>query len=242
MTSSEVSFVLPPPAVPRVAVAGTEAWFPVRRIHCVGRNYADHAREMGANPEREPPFFFAKPADAVVPSGSTIAYPPATRNFHHEIELVVAVGRRGRELERAAALECVYGYAVGIDLTRRDLQLAARDSGRPWEAGKAFDQSAPVGPLRRASEIGHPVSGAIWLEVNGQMRQSADLSDLIWPVADVLVHLSKLVTLEPGDLIYTGTPAGVGAVSPGDRLSGGIAGVGEIAVNIAAETPGARLA
>lgn len=242
MTSSEVSFVLPPPAVPRVAVVGTEAWFPVRRIHCVGRNYADHAREMGANPEREAPFFFAKPADAVVPSGSTIAYPPATRNFHHEIELVVAIGRRGRELERGAALECVYGYAVGIDLTRRDLQLAARDSGRPWEAGKAFDQSAPVGALRRASEIGHPVSGAIWLEVNDQMRQSADLSDLIWPVADVLVHLSKLVALEPGDLIYTGTPAGVGAVSPGDRLSGGIAGVGEIAVNIAAETPGARRA
>ncbi len=233
MTSNEVAFVFPPAEVPRVAVAGTNDWFPVRRIYCVGRNYADHAREMGANPEREPPFFFAKPPDAVVATGSTIAYSLATRNLHHEIELVVAVGRKGVNLERDAALECVYGYAVGIDLTRRDLQLAARETGRPWEAGKAFDQSAPIGVLRRSTEIGHPVSGAIWLKVNEQMRQSADIAQLIWPVRDVLVHLSRLFVLEPGDLIYTGTPAGVGPVAPGDRLTGGITGVGEISLTIA---------
>jgi fumarylpyruvate hydrolase len=233
MTSSDVRFTFSPPELPRVAVAGTDDYFPVRRIYCVGRNYADHAREMGANPEREPPFFFEKPADAVVASGSTIAYPLATRNFHHEIELVVAIGRRGVELERAAALECVYGYAVGLDLTRRDLQLAARESGRPWDAGKAFDQSAPVTALRRASELGHPVSGAIWLKVNGELRQNADIADLIWPVPDVLVHLSRLFVLKPGDLIYTGTPAGVGRLERGDRLTGGIAGIGEIALTIA---------
>lgn len=233
MTTSEVSFVFTPPGRPHVAVAGTTERFPVRRIYCVGRNYAAHAREMGANPEREPPFFFAKPADAVVASGATIAYPLATRNFHHEIELVVAVGRGGVNLERSAALECVYGYAVGIDLTRRDLQLAARDSGRPWEAGKGFDESAPIAPIRRAVEIGHPERGAIWLKVNEAMRQQADIAELIWPVPDVLVHLSRLFVLEPGDLIYTGTPAGVGAVERGDRLTGGIDGIGEIALTIA---------
>lgn len=234
MTSSRVSFVFSPPAQPRVAVAGTDECFPVRRIYCVGRNYADHAREMGANPEREPPFFFAKPPDAVVASGATIAYPLATRNFHHEIELVVAIGREGVNLERTAALECVYGYAVGIDLTRRDLQLAARESGRPWETGKGFDESAPLGVIRRSAEIGHPVNGAIWLKVNDRIRQNADIAELIWPVPDVLVHLSRLFVLKPGDLIYTGTPAGVGAVERGDRLTGGIAGVGEIALTIAA--------
>lgn len=233
MTKIDVSFVFPAPDPPRVAVAGTSEFFPVRRIYCVGRNYADHAREMGANPEREPPFFFAKPADAIVASGATIAYPLATRNLHHEIELVVAVGREGKNLEQSSALECVYGYSVGIDLTRRDLQLAARENGRPWEAGKSFDQSAPIAPLRRSAEIGHPVSGAIWLAVNGEMRQSADIAQLIWPVPDVLVHLSRLFVLRPGDLIYTGTPAGVGAVERGDRLTGGIAGVGEISLAIA---------
>jgi fumarylpyruvate hydrolase len=234
MPSHEVSFVFSPPAPPRVAVAGTNECFPVRRIYCVGRNYADHAREMGANPEREPPFFFAKPPDAVVASGATIAYPLATRNFHHEIELVVAIGREGVNLARDTALECVYGYAAGIDLTRRDLQLAARESGRPWEPGKGFDESAPIGVIRRSAEIGHPVSGAIWLEVNDRVRQSADIADLIWPVPDVLVHLSRLFVLRPGDLVYSGTPAGVGAVERGDRLTGGIAGVGEIALTIAA--------
>jgi len=233
MMKSEISFVFPPAAPPRVAVAGSDDWFPVRRIYCVGRNYADHAREMGANPEREPPFFFTKPADAVVASGATIAYPLATRNFHHEIELVVAVGREGAALERQTALDCVYGYAVGVDLTRRDLQLAARDSGRPWDAGKGFDQSAPITPIRRSAELGHPTSGAIWLKVNDQLRQNADIAQLIWPVPDVLVHLSRLFVLQPGDLIYTGTPAGVGPLERGDRLTGGIAGIGEIALTIA---------
>ncbi|HEV8549827.1 MAG TPA: fumarylacetoacetate hydrolase family protein [Polyangiaceae bacterium] len=228
-----MSFVFPPPPVPRVAVAGTNASFPVRRIYCVGRNYADHAREMGSNPDREPPFFFAKPPDAVVATGATIPYPTATRNFHHEIELVIAIGREGANVERGAALELVYGYAVGLDMTRRDLQFAARDSGRPWEAGKAFDSSAPITPIRRAAEIGHPVSGSIWLKVNDETRQSADIADLIWPVPDVIVHLSKLFALKPGDLVYTGTPAGVGPVTPGDRLTGGITGIGEIALQIA---------
>jgi fumarylpyruvate hydrolase len=234
MPKSEVSFVVSPPVLPHAAVAGTDERFPVRRIYCVGRNYADHAREMGAKPEREPPFFFAKPPDAVVASGATIAYPLATRNFHHEIELVVAIGREGVDLERARALECVYGYAVGIDLTRRDLQLAARESGRPWDTGKGFDESAPIAPIRPCAEIGHPVSGAIWLKVNDRIRQNADIAELIWPVPDVLVHLSRLFVLKPGDLIYTGTPAGVGAIERGDRLAGGIAGVGEIALTIAA--------
>jgi fumarylpyruvate hydrolase len=233
MTTSEVKFAFPPPDRPAVAISGTTERFPVRRIYCVGRNYADHAREMGANPEREPPFFFAKPSDAVVASGATIAYPLSTRNLHHEIELVVAVGREGANLDRDSALACVYGYAVGIDLTRRDLQLGARDSGRPWEAGKGFDESAPITPIRRSSEIGHPTSGAIWLKVNDQPRQSADIGQLIWPVPDVLVHLSKLFVLRPGDLIYTGTPAGVGPIERGDRLTGGIDGIGEIALTIA---------
>jgi fumarylpyruvate hydrolase len=233
MTTTEASFVFTPPDRPHVAVAGTTDRFPVRRIYCVGRNYADHAREMGANPEREPPFFFAKPSDAVVATGATLTYPLATRNFHHEIELVVAIGREGVELEAGSALECVYGYAVGIDLTRRDLQLKARDSGRPWEAGKGFDESAPIAPIRRAAEIGHPTQGAIWLKVNDQTRQSADIAQLIWAVQEVLVHLSRLFVLKPGDLIYTGTPAGVGAVERGDRLAGGIAGVGEINLTIA---------
>ncbi|HTQ06369.1 MAG TPA: fumarylacetoacetate hydrolase family protein [Polyangiaceae bacterium] len=232
MTTHDLAFTFAPPERPRVAVAGTNEWFPVHRIYCVGRNYADHAREMGANPEREPPFFFAKPADAVVASGATVAYPLATRNFHHEIELVVAVGREAVNLDRQAALDCVYGYAVGVDLTRRDLQLAARDGGRPWDAGKGFDQSAPVTPIRRATEVGHPVSGAIWLKVNEAVRQSADIAQLIWPVPDVLVHLSRLFVLKPGDLIYTGTPAGVGPLERGDRVTGGIAGIGEIALTI----------
>jgi fumarylpyruvate hydrolase len=233
MSETDVSFTFPAPEVPRVAVTGADAYFPVHRIYCVGRNYADHAREMGANPAREPPFFFAKPPDAVIASGATIAYPRATENLHHEIELVVAIGREGAELARDAALECVYGYAVGIDLTRRDLQLAARDAGRPWDAGKGFDQSAPITAIRRATEIGHPTSGAIWLEVNDQVRQKADIAELIWPVPDIVVHLSRFFVLKPGDLVFTGTPAGVGALKRGDRLSGGVTGVGQIALHIA---------
>jgi fumarylpyruvate hydrolase len=228
-----MKFAFPVPEVPNVAVAGSDDRFFVHRIYCVGRNYSEHAREMGHDPERESPFFFMKPADAVVANGATIAYPLATRNFHHEIELVVAIGREGVNIARDVALEHVYGYAVGIDLTRRDLQLAARDKGRPWEAGKGFDASAPTSALRRVADIGHPSSGAIWLKVNGETRQSSDLTQLIWPVPDVICQLSLLFTLVPGDLIFTGTPAGVGPLVPGDRVDGGIASVGELSIRIA---------
>jgi len=226
------SFVLPAPATPSVAVEGEAARFPVRRIFCVGRNYAAHAREMGRDPERELPFFFTKPADAVVDSGSAIPYPPETGNLHYEIELVVAIGAEGRDVPVEAALDLVWGYAVGIDLTRRDLQLEARDKGRPWDWGKAFDLSAPIAPIRRASAVGHPSTGRIWLGVNGSIKQDADLGELIWPVPDIIAILSRSMTLKPGDLIMTGTPAGVGAIVPGDAVTGGIEGLGEIALTV----------
>jgi len=227
-----MNYAFPLPAVPRVPVAGTELGFPVRRIYCVGRNYAEHAREMGGEPDREPPFFFTKPADAIVPDGATIAYALGTQNLHHEIELVVAIGKSGVNITREAALEHVYGYAVGIDMTRRDLQLAARDKGRPWDVGKAFDESAPISKIHRASEVGHPSTGAIQLSVNGKPRQAADLKQLLWPVPDLIVELSRLFVLQPGDLIYTGTPAGVGPVTPGDELQGRIDGLDTITIRI----------
>jgi fumarylpyruvate hydrolase len=226
--------VVEAPAAVAVPVAGSEKRFPVRRIYCVGRNYAAHIREMGFDPEREPPFFFAKPADAIVPSGATIGYPLATQNFAHEIELVAAIGRRGVNIPREAALEHVYGYAVGLDLTRRDLQLAARDRGRPWEPGKAFDESAPITAIHPASRIGHPAAGRIWLKVNDATRQDADLRQLVWPVPDIVAYLSQLYELHPGDLIYTGTPEGVGPVGRGDEMRGGVEGVDEIAIRVAA--------
>jgi fumarylpyruvate hydrolase len=226
------TYTFAPPTPASVPVAGTALAFPVRRIYCVGRNYAEHAREMGSDPVRETPFFFAKPADAVVPDGATIPYALATHNLHHEIELVVAIGKDGVHITREAALEHVYGYAVGIDMTRRDLQLAARDKGRPWDVGKGFDQSAPVAALRRAADIGHPVAGSIRLDVNGRQRQSADLKELIWPVPDLIAELSKLFVLRAGDLVFTGTPAGVGPVEPGDELHGAIDGVGSISLRI----------
>jgi fumarylpyruvate hydrolase len=226
------TYAFAPPTLASVPVARTNLAFPVRRIYCVGRNYAEHAREMGSDPVRESPFFFAKPADAVVPDGATIPYALATHNLHHEIELVIAIGKDGVEITREAALEHVYGYAVGLDMTRRDLQLAARDKGRPWDVGKGFDQSAPIAPIRRVADIGHPVTGSIRLEVNGGTRQSADLKDLIWPVPDLIVELSKLFVLRAGDLIFTGTPAGVGPVEPGDELHGTIDGVGAISLRI----------
>lgn len=224
---------------PSVAIDGSDLRFPVRRIWCVARNYADHAREMGADPKREPPFFFAKPADAVVPDGGPVAYPPQTRNLHHEVELVAAIGRGGADIAVAAALDHVFGYAVGIDLTRRDLQAAAREKGQPWEAGKAFDQSAPISALRPAAHIGHPQRGAIWLTVGGVERQRGDLGDMIWSVDEVVSTLSTYVALAPGDLIFTGTPAGVGALAAGDAISCAIAGVGQLAVNIVAPHSGA---
>jgi fumarylpyruvate hydrolase len=219
-------------APPSVAIAGSDKRFPVRRIFCVGRNYAAHAREMGKDPDREKPFFFTKPADTVVDSGATLPYPSLTKNLHHEIELVVAIGAGGSDIPVETALDHVYGYAVGIDLTRRDLQNEAKEMGRPWDWSKGFDFSAPCAPLVEAAKAGHPTTGRIWLSVNGEMRQDASLEELIWPVADVVAFCSQSMELKPGDLIYTGTPAGVGALKPGDRVKGGIDGLSEIAITI----------
>lgn len=218
-------FVFAAPATPSVAVSGSSSRFPVRRVFCVGRNYASHAREMGSDPNREPPFFFTKPADAVVPAGGAVPYPPSTDDLHHEIELVVALGAGGANVDPANALDLVWGYGVGLDLTRRDLQAAAKDTGRPWDMAKGFDASAPCSVLHPVSEVGHPAEGRIWLEVNGALRQEGNLNELIWPIADVIACLSRFVTLAPGDLIYSGTPSGVAALKPGDRLRGGVDGV-----------------
>jgi fumarylpyruvate hydrolase len=198
------SYVFDPTTPPTVAVAGEVGRFPVRRIFCVGRNYAAHAREMGKDLDREPPFFFTKPADAVVDSGAIVPYPPETSDFQYEIELVVAIGREGFDVSREAALDLVFGYGVGIDLTRRDLQLEARDKGRPWDWGKAFDQSAPLAPLHRMNGGWHPGAGRIWLAVNGVVKQDADLAELVWPVADIVSILSRSMELKPGDVIMTG--------------------------------------
>ncbi|WP_206001907.1 fumarylacetoacetate hydrolase family protein [Paraburkholderia aromaticivorans] len=228
-----IEFTLPVPAVP---IQGGDSVFPVRRIYCVGRNYAAHAREMGFDPNREPPFFFCKPADAIVnvPIGKTVEvpYPSKTSEYHHEIELVVAIGSAGSDIAVEDALTHVFGYAVGLDMTRRDLQLALRDKGRPWELGKAFDQSAPIAPLNRASEIGHIDRGALWVQVNGEDRQRTDLSKLIWSVPEIIANLSTYFELQPGDLIYTGTPEGVGPVHRGDIMTGGITGLGELSVKV----------
>jgi fumarylpyruvate hydrolase len=214
-------FVFPPPATPSVPVAGATARFPVRRIWCVGRNYADHAREMGHDPDAEPPFFFAKPADAVVDGGgqgARIAYPPATSDLHHEAELVVALGAGGVDIDPAAALELIWGYAAGNDLTRRDLQAQAKAARRPWDMSKGFDRSAVVGPISRAVP-GQPLSGMIRAHVNGQLRQEARLSDMIWQVPMLIAALSRLVTLGAGDLIFTGTPAGIGPIRRGETCT-----------------------
>lgn len=215
-----------------VDVAGSEAKFAVRRIFCVGRNYAEHAREMGSDPQKEPPFFFTKPADAIVASGSDVAYPPRTGNLHHEVELVVAIGKAGTNISADTALSHVFGYAVGNDLTRRDLQNEAKASGRPWDMAKGFDQSACISPICTVDDIGHPSQGRIWLSVNGTARQDDDLSSLIWPIPHVIAELSTYVTLQPGDLIYSGTPAGVGRLMRGDRIEAGIDGVGTLSNRI----------
>ncbi len=228
------SYAFPIGEPPAVSVAGTDQWFPVHRIYCVGRNYAEHTREMGGNPEREAPFFFAKPADAVVANGTTIDYPRATANLHHEIELVVAIGKGGADIAPARALDHVFGYAVGVDLTRRDLQNAAKEKARPWDTAKGFDQSAPLTALHRVDKVGHITAGSIWLKVNGQARQQGDIADMVWPTADIIAHLSQLFTLKPGDLIFTGTPAGVGKVEHGDHLLGYVAGLEELAIRVAA--------
>lgn len=216
----------------RVPVAGRDEAFPVRRVYCVGRNYAAHAREMGNDPDREPPFYFMKPADAVVPGGGEIRYPPRTAELHHEIELVVAIGRGGRDLSAERALDHVYGYTAGIDLTRRDLQAEAKRLGRPWDTAKGFDGSAPVAAIRSAEDIGHPARGRIWLAVNGDVRQDGDIADMIWRVPEAVAELSAYFELRPGDLLFTGTPAGVGEVARGDRLEGGIDGIAAIDVHV----------
>lgn len=222
-------FTITPSVLP---IEGSSDTFPVRRIYCIGQNYADHAREMGGDPDRNPPFFFAKPADAVVANGGTAPYPPRTENLHHEIELVVAIGKGGTDITPEQALDHVYGYAVGIDLTRRDIQAEAKKAGRPWDMAKGFDHSAPMTAIRKSSKIGHPDKGRIWLAVNGTSRQDSDLSKQTWAVHEAIAYLSTLVRLEPGDLIMTGTPEGVGALMKGDKITGGIDGVGTIEVSI----------
>jgi len=223
-------FALAPPPVPVVPVEGEAGGFPVRRILCVGRNYAAHRREMGGD-DRDPPFFFAKPADAVVPPGRDPAYPPRTANLHHEIELVVAIGKGGKDVPVEAALGLVYGYAVGVDLTRRDLQNAAKDKGQPWESSKGFDDSAPISAIRRWS--GPPPQGRIAISVNGAIKQDALVADMIWNVPEIVSEASKLWTLAPGDLIYTGTPEGVGPLVRGDAVQGEVEGVGKLAFRVA---------
>lgn len=224
-------FVFPPAPIASVPVDDGRL-FPVRRIFCVGRNYAEHAREMGKDPDRDPPFFFTKPADAVVEDGQTVAYPPETRNFHYEAELVVAIDKAGTEIPEDRAQEHIFGYAVGNDLTRRDLQLAAREAGRPWDWGKAFDRSAVIGPIHPVAEVGHPGHGAISLSVNGTVRQRADLADLIWSVPEIVSILSRSMEIRPGDLVMTGTPAGVGAMQVGDVCVVSIDGLGQIVTTI----------
>lgn len=229
-----MKLALDAPPLHTLAIAGRDERFPVNRVFCVGRNYAAHAREMGKDPDREPPFFFMKPAAAVVDAHMPVSvpYPPKTQNYHHEIELVVAIGRGGHDISVAQALDHVYGYAVGLDMTRRDLQLDARDKGRPWEFGKSFALSAPIGALHRAQDIGHPSSGAISLTVNGQPRQSSDIAKLIWSVSECVAYLSEYEALEPGDIIMTGTPEGVNAVVAGDTMHGDIHGLGTIEVRV----------
>ena len=222
--------------LPRVFIAGSADVFPVRRIYCVGRNYAEHAKEMGAT-GREAPFFFAKPADAAVPvaagSEARITYPPRTANLHHEVELVVAIGAAGMNVPSAAAGALVFGYAIGLDLTRRDLQAEFKKKGQPWEMAKGFDQSAPIGPIHVANTCGSMAAGGISLAVNGTGRQHGDLSDMIWSVPEIIAELSCYVELRPGDLIFTGTPAGVGPLLRGDRVIARIDGLGELALSIA---------
>ena len=228
-----MSYAIDFPGVVTLPVAESNKPFPVGRIYCVGRNYAEHAREMGHDPDREPPFFFMKPADAIVPNGATIPYPQATKDLHHEIEMIVAIGKGGANIPVEKALDHVFGYGVGLDMTRRDLQGEAKKMGRPWEMGKAFDDSAPCTALKTVAMAGHPAKGAIWLKVNGQIKQKGDLSELIWNVPETISYLSRLITLRPGDVIMSGTPAGVGPIQRGDKLEGHVDGVGDITVTYA---------
>jgi fumarylpyruvate hydrolase len=231
-----MAYVIPAPAIPALPVAGTSDLFPVRRVYCVGRNYAAHTREMGGDPTREPPFFFMKPADALQPAASGEAvdhpYPPRTGNYHFEIEMVVALAKGGRDIPVERALDHVFGYAVGLDMTRRDLQDEAKQLRRPWELGKAADRSGPVGPVHPVAQVGHPARGSISLSVDGAAKQTADLSDMIWSVAEQIAYLSSYFELFPGDVIFSGTPDGVGAVAKGQTMAGAIEGLGEIRLRV----------
>ncbi len=220
-----MTYAIAPHAIPSIPVSGTELRFPVHRIYCIGRNYADHAREMGAEVDRKQPIFFSKPADAIVIGNADVAFPSLTNDLHHEVELIIALAEGGRDIAIEHALEMVYGYGVGLDLTRRDLQAAAKSKGNPWDVAKGFDQSAPVSDLHRVSEIGHPSNRMLSLTVNGNRRQQTNIDEMIFSVAEIIHELSKLYELKSGDLIYTGTPAGVGALVKGDQFRAELAGV-----------------
>lgn len=232
-----MSFVFAPHLNSAIPVAGCDDLFPVRRVFCVGRNYAEHAREMGAADQAaglEPPFFFMKPGDAVVCGRDElqITYPPATQNLHHEVEMVIALGQGGENVTVDAAQSLIFGYAIGLDLTRRDMQARAKEKSHPWDMSKGFDQSAVCSEIHPVAEVGHPVNGRIWLRVNGDLRQQGDLAEMMWKVPDIIANLSSMVRLEAGDLIYTGTPAGVGPVARGDLLEGGVEGVANLRARI----------
>ena len=226
-----MSFVIPAPPPASVEITGTDDRFPVRRIYCIGRNYLAHRKEMGHD-DRKPPFYFQKPADALLETGGEFPYPSQSENVHFEIELVVAIAKGGVNISIEDALDHVYGYGLGIDMTRRDIQSKAKQDGKPWESAKSFDHSAPISPIRPASEIGHPDSGRIWLAVNGEVRQDSDLNLQIWNVQEGISHLSKLYQVAPGDLIYTGTPDGVGPINPGDLITAGIDDIGELEIKV----------
>ena len=221
-----------PPTTPSVPIAGSPERFAVRRVYCVGWNYAEHVREMGSEPEREPPVFFMKPPDALVPNGGEVKYPPATENLHYEVELVVAIGEAGANVDATDARNIIFGYAVGLDMTRRDLQAHAKKHGQPWALSKGFDQSAPISAVHPAADVGHLSSGRIWLDVNGETRQDGDLSQMIWSVPEIIQYLSGFFELRPGDLVFTGTPAGVSAVERDDRLKGGIEGIDTLEITL----------
>lgn len=227
-----LDFVFAPAPVPCLPIANSTAFFPVRRIYCVGRNYPEHALEMGHDPKREAPFFFQKNGDSILPPGQDFIYPSVSKDVHHEIELVVALKSGGSDISSHDALTHVFGYGVGLDMTRRDLQAEAKRAGRPWEVAKAFEHAAPCSSLQSADQISHPQSGEMWLKINGVLRQKGDLSDMIWGVPEIISYLSLLFTLRAGDLIYTGTPSGVGPVMRGDRLQGAIDGVGIIDLTV----------
>jgi fumarylpyruvate hydrolase len=230
-----MTYVYTPPAIPAVPVTELDAEFAVHRIYCVGQNYAAHVIEMGGDPKAGPPIFFSKPADAIVINNAPVNYPQATTDLHHEVELVVALGSGGRNISIDDALSCVFGYAVGVDFTRRDLQAAAKKGGKPWDVAKGFDQSAPISSIKPVTEGQHPVDATIQLSVNGAVRQNSNINDMIWSVAEIIAELSRFFELKAGDLIYTGTPSGVAAVSAGDRLEAKIDGVGELAFDLVAE-------